>query len=393
MRIPDSGYVSSLLASTERPCVSVYLPTRRPNGSGNGSLTDQQNHAQFRSLADRAEAALVQSHPGPVARIISDKLHRLRDDADFWGAALDGVVVLASPERFDTFTLPRTVPEFVGVGLSFHVKPLLRFVQSAEPFHVLGLSRDRVALFHGNRYELHAMTVAGIPLTLTDALGTELDEPHRGVHTGGPASVARTGGGGHGATITHGTGSRKEEILPDVHRFFRAVDREVVHRVSEPSGLPLIPAGIDDNLSEFRAVSKNRFVTPDAVHGDWTHWSLHEIREKAWKVFEKHYLTRLAAIRENFGTAAAHGKGSADLAEAARAAATGRVGVLLIDADRTVPGTIDAGGTLHPAASSAAPGDMLDDLAEMGVRTKAEVIVTPSAQMPSNSGLAAIYRY
>jgi len=40
MRIPDSSYVSSVLATAEQPCVSIYLPTRRPNGSANGSLTD-----------------------------------------------------------------------------------------------------------------------------------------------------------------------------------------------------------------------------------------------------------------------------------------------------------------------------------------------------------------
>ena len=35
----------------------------------------------------------------------------------------------------------------------------------------------------------------------------------------------------------------------------------------------------------------------------------------------------------------------------------------------------------------------LDDLAEMGMKTKAMVIVTPSAQMPTQTGLAAIFRY
>jgi hypothetical protein len=394
MRTPNSDYVSSLLAAAERPCVSVYLPTRRPNGAGTGSLTDQENRGRFRLLADRAEELLVKGHPGPGARGIVEQLHKFRSDDSFWAAVLDGAIVLASPDRFDTFTLPRTVPEYFAVGESFHVKPLLRYVQSAEPFHVLGISRERVALFHGNRYALRSLTAAGVPLTLTDALGTETDEPVRQFHTGGPASVARSGRGGHGAMIQDGQEARKDEILTDTHRFFRAVDRAVIHSVSEPSGLPLILAGIDDNLSEFRAVSKNRFVAAEAVHGDWLNWGLPEIRERAWKVFEKGYLGRLAKIREDFGTSAAHGRGTAELADAARAAATGRIRVLLIDADRTVPGTIDpVTGALHPNSATAAGGDMLDDLAEMGLRTKAEVIVTPSAQMPTRTGLAAIYRY
>jgi hypothetical protein len=392
MHTPNNGYVSSVLTTAERPCVSVYVPTRRPNGAGIGSLTDHENRGRFRTLADRAEELLVKAHPGPGARGIVEQLHRLRSDDAFWGSVLDGAIVLASPERFDAFTLPRAVPEHVSVGASFHIKPLLRFVQSAEPFHVLGVSRERVALFSGNRYALRPLTVAGVPLTLTEALGAETDEPVRQFHTGGPAQVARSGRGGHGAVIQDGQFARKDEILSDTHRFFRAVDRAVVHSVSEPSGLPLILAGIDDNLAEFRAVSKNRFVAAGAVHGDWANWGLPEIRDRAWKVFETGYLARLAQIREDFGTAVAHGRGTADLAAAARAAAAGRVGVLLIDADRAVPGTLDpATGALNP--NPAAAGDMLDDLAEMGLRTKAEVIVTPSAQMPTATGLAAVYRY
>jgi hypothetical protein len=397
MRTPDSGYVTSILAAAERPCVSIYLPTHRTGGAGSGG-NGQTDLTQFRALAERAEDILTKAHPS-AARGIGDRLRRLQGDREFWDHTRGGVVVLASPDRFDAFTLPRAVPEFVAVGESFHVKPLLRFVQSAEPFHVLGVSRERVALFHGNRYELHPLKAPGVPLTLNDALGSGADEPTPGQIAAGPESTTRPnsrvgGQDSHGHLVGHGQAVRKIDAHPDAERFFREVDRELIHRVSEPAGLPLILAGIDENLSLFRQLSKNRFLAPEAVRGDWTKWTLPEIREAAWKVFEKHYLARLAAIREDFGTAAAHGKGTADLAEAAKAAAVGRVGVLLIDDDRTIPGTIDmAGGTLKPAPASAAAGDMLDDLAEMGMRTKAQVIVTPSSQMPTKTGLAAIYRY
>jgi hypothetical protein len=216
----------------------------------------------------------------------------------------------------------------------------------------------------------------------------------RRFHTAGPGSAVRDASGTHGAAISTGQGGRKDEIEIDTRRFFTIIDRAVTRLVSEPSNLPLIPAGIDDNLSEFRAVTKNRFVAAESVHGDWTNLSLPEIREKAWKVFGKHYLEKLAAIREDFGTAASRRQGTDDLAEAAKAALVGRVGILLIDDDRTVPGSIDPStGALRPTAANGTSGDMLDDLAEMGLRTKAQVIVTPSSQMPTKTGLAAIFRY
>lgn len=394
MRTPDTNYVSTVLAAAEAPCVSIYLPIPRGPGSGSG----QVDLAQFRTLAQQAEEILTRSYPG-AARGIAEQLHQLRDDDEFWRGAMEGVVVLASPSRFDAFTLPRTVPAHVEVGDSFHVKPLLRYAQSAEPFHVLGVSKERVALFRGNRYVLQPLAVPGVQLTFSEALGSASDVPTPGIHKAGPESAtrpnARVGGqDSHGHAPGHGLTVRKIETHPEAERFFREVDRQIIQRVSEPTGLPLILAGIEENLSAFRQVTKNRFVTAESVHGDWTHWTLPEIREAAWGVFVKHYLERLARIREDFGTAAARNRATGDLAEAATAAATGRVGVLLIDADRQVPGSIDlASGKLHPTDGKPCAGDMLDDLAEMGLKTKAMVIVTPSDQMPTQTGLAAIYRY
>src|SRR5437870_11036065 len=108
MRTLDSGYVSSAIAAAESPCVSIYLPTQRANGNGYYS---QQNHALFRALTDRAEDTLTKTSPGPVARGLAERLRQFRDDEVFWGHVSEGVVVLASPSRFDAFTLPRTVPE------------------------------------------------------------------------------------------------------------------------------------------------------------------------------------------------------------------------------------------------------------------------------------------
>ncbi|MBN9121549.1 MAG: hypothetical protein J0I06_20770 [Planctomycetes bacterium] len=396
MRTPDTGYVSTVLAASEAPCVSIYLPIRRGPGGSNGN--GQADLARFRDLSQQAEEVLTKAHPG-AARGIADQLHQLRDDDEFWRGALGGVVVLASPARFDAFTLPRAVPEHVEVGESFHVKPLLRYAQSAEPFHVLGVSKERVALFRGNRYVLTPLHAPGVQLTITEALGPISDTPTPGLHAAGPESTtrpnARAGGAdSHGHLVGQGQAVRKIDTHPDAERFFREVDRQIIQRVSEPSGLPLILLGIDENLAAFRQVTKNRFITPEAVHGDWTKWTLHEIREAAWKAFEKHYLDRLARIREDFGTAAAHKRGTADLAEAAKAAAVGRVGVLLIDADRKEPGTIDlTTGALHPTDGKPCAGDMLDDLAELGLKTKAMVVVTTPDQMPTQTGLAAIYRY
>jgi hypothetical protein len=45
----------------------------------------------------------------------------------------------------------RPVPELVVVADSFHVKPLMRILQSADRYQVLGLNRREIKLYQGNR--------------------------------------------------------------------------------------------------------------------------------------------------------------------------------------------------------------------------------------------------
>ncbi|MBX9625091.1 MAG: hypothetical protein K2X82_14890 [Gemmataceae bacterium] len=388
--MPDPGtdYLRSVLAAAEAPCVSLYLAT-------NKSYPDnQRDAAKYRDMVRAAEDALKTGYPGQDIRDLTAKLHWLADDAPFWAAAAGrGVAVLASPARFDTLYLPRNQSERVEVGATFHVKPLIRHVQSADPFHVLGVSRERCALFEGNRDELHPVEVPGVPFTQAEAQLQATDRTRPNPRTDGPGG----GGTAHPTDPNAGVapGMATANVVADTTEFYRAVDREVLGRVSNRAGLSVILIGIPDNTGAFRHVSKNRFLLPDEVRIDWTHLTLNEIRAKAWPVWEKHYLERLKTVREDYGTAASRGKGTADIAEAGPAAVAGRIGTLLVDADRTLPGALDmATGEARPAAAAdAQPGDLLDDLAELVLKTGGTVTVVPADQMPTPTGLAAIFRY
>jgi hypothetical protein len=129
-------------------------------------------------------------------------------------------------------------------------------------------------------------------------------------------------------------------------------------------------------------------INPDAL-------SLEELRIMAWEKIEPLYQKRLASLIDAFRTAQARQQGSDDLVEVVRATLAGRTGVLLIEADRQIPGRIDAAtGQIEPGDLSH-PGidDVLDDLAETALRMKSEVVVVPGKLMPTTSGVAATYRY
>jgi hypothetical protein len=83
------------------------------------------------------------------------------------------------------------------------------------------------------------------------------------------------------------------------------------------------------------------------------------------------------------------------LAEIARAAAAGRISTLLIEADCVIPGRFDSGTGAIQFAPLGDPdvGDLLDDIGEHALKTGSEVVIVPAERMPTDTGIAAIYRF
>ena len=65
------------------------------------------------------------------------------------------------------------------------------------------------------------------------------------------------------------------------------------------------------------------------------------------------------------------------------------------DAGPQVPGRIDvtSGAIEADELAKAGVDDMLDDLGEIVLRADGQLVVVPAEQMPTSTGVAAIYRY
>src|SRR4029079_7115922 len=104
---------------------------------------------------------------------------------------------------------------------------------------------------------------------------------------------------------------------------------------------------------------------------------------------------RLARLTEDFGAAFSRQKGSNLVTDIARACRDGRVGTLLVDADKVLPGTVDvATGEVRFEPPDCTGGDdLIDDMAELALKSGGDVVVVPHDRMPTETGLAAIYRF
>ena len=376
-----NDYAAGLLGSHEAPCLSLYQPTHRHHPE------NLQDPIRFRNLIKSMEQSLRQKYTTREIQPLMEPFQALADDRNFWNHMLDGLAMLGAPGFFRVYRLQRPVPEVVIVADSFHIKPLMRILQSADRYQVLGLNRREIKLFEGNRDVLDEIEPApGVPRTVTDALGEELTEP--------PTLTSYSAGTG-GPAIRHGYGSKQDQIDVDAERFFRAVDGAVLEHHSQPSGLPLILAALPEYHNLFRQVSQNRFLMADGIDIHPDALPAGALRERAWRLMEPQYLARLADFVEEFGRAKSKGLGSEELALVAEAAVIGRVATLLIEADRHVAGRIDEasgrieyGDLAHPEID-----DLLDDLGELVVKKGGQIVIVPTERMPTLTGIAAIYRF
>ncbi len=331
-------------------------------------------------MVKKLEQSLQQKYPADEVAQLLKPFQALAGNTEFWNHTRDGLVVFAAAGIFQVYGTQRPLPELAAVAESFHTKPLRRLLQTADRYQVLGLTRDAIRLFEGNRDALDEIDPApGVPRTLTEALGEELTEPN--------STVASYGGGAGtgGGAMHHGHGGKSPEVEIDDERFFRAVARAVTEHHSQPSKLPLILAALAEHQALFRRVSQNPALVEAGITTNPDALSAEELREQAWEIFEPQYRARLEAIKEEAALASSREQGSDDLTEVAAAAAAGRVQTLLLEAGRQLPGRLD------PATGEVARGelddpqtdDLLDDLvATMG----GEVVVVPAGTMTTETG-------
>ena len=341
----------------------------------------------YKSILEKIKNTLKEKHPEEALESLLAPFYQLCDDQDFWDHTLDGLAILANEDRCVVYKLSRPVEDMYSVSKNFHLSPLLRAFQSADKYQILGLSGKSFSLYEGNRYGVSEIEIdTGIPRTINEVLGEQ--------HTEKYLTYGSYGGRGD-VPMFHGHGGKKEDALSDLEKYFRHVDKVVLENYSKISKLPLILFSLPENQGVFRKISKNPNLLKEGINTSYEACSMETLRDQAWKVFEPLYLEKTKELVEGFVNAKAEGLGSEDLDSVAKAVFEKRVKTFLLEADRLLPGEYDEsnGNICLDPAMRTGQGDILDDLVKVLLKDKGEVIVLPKEKMPSDTGVAAIYRF
>jgi len=363
-----------------KPCISIYLPTTRvrPN---------TKDYLVFKNLVQSVENSLKLEYSQKEVDKFIKPLIDIGNDRLFWNKTKDGLVMLLNPNNFVIYNLNRPVEELAIVSDSFHIKPLIRVYQSADSYYVLGVNRKTFKLFYGNRYGLEEITFdEDTPITIEDVLGDELTEPHLsyGAYAGASANA-----------MYHGHGGRKVEVDKDTQRYFQYVDKFIIDNFPNPSKSPLVLIALDEHQGLFRKLSKNNYLIDKGVNVDFETLDNKEIRKRSWDIIEKLYLQRTKDLVDRYNVNLNNKLATDNVNMAAKRAVEGAVETLLVESDKLIPGRVDliSGELIIDNLDNPNTDDILDDLVEIVLHLKGEVVMLPKERMPTDTGIAAIFRY
>jgi hypothetical protein len=399
--------IRPLLSPPKPPCLSLYQPTHR-------NVPDNTvDRPAFRHLVESLEMALSITHSRDAIERQLHPFHQLADDVHFWQHTHDGLAILSSEGQAHVFHLSGQVKPLALVGKRFHTLPLVRIAAGTDRFHVLALTSREAHVYEGlNPGSGVPARLLPVPLGTgeepgsdgsiirSEAVDAEIFQPHRVQRGMGPSGL------GYGSIVHGGTGSRQEDIDADTEIFCRYVDEVVHERVSKHADLPMVLVALPRLAAVFRGLSKNRMLLDEFVPHDPKLLSADELANRVAPIFDAARRRRIAHFVQTFAQARDRDLAASDLADIGRAAVAGRVATLLIEADRFEPGRFDRttgaiAGDGEPRRDLSLTGDapavqgedLFGAVAETVLLHGGGILSLDRNAMPTETGVAAIYRY
>lgn len=363
-----------LLQDHDGPCISIHIATDpRP-------AERDQNRIRFKNAIAEVEKSLGDHvEPGQRNELLQPLLDLLEQSSFFSGKA-EGLVVYRSPELFIARRVAQLMPQFTVVANSFHVKPMIRAVQSRHPYMVLCVSQERVALYRGDELHLREVPLhAEVPTDMADALGAP-------AHVGNVKTDIRD---------PEDSDQRDSQLK----RYFRRLDQALLdhHLDTSSEGLPLLLAALPEYHHFYHEASHYPHLLEDAAirrdpFKDLDHAGLVELAAEAFKSVLHQ---QLADFRERFGGAKALDQASDELEDVAKQAVFGKIETLVLDLDYRIGGKLDpgTGEVTRGEIDDPATDDLTDDIAETVLKNSGQVLIASHDDLPTGTGIAAVHRF
>lgn len=372
----------TMFIEAEPPLASIYLRTHRH------SPENQQDPIRFRQLLTQIRQSLEKGYDKRRAASLLLQLEALADDPgrSLWRRSLkDGLAVLADKKNIRIYLTDYPVDSFAVVADSFHIKPLIRNFQYGAHYYLLALSMDRLKLYCGDFQDLEELSFPDGVKTRFDELYDDLDKP----------SSVSTGSFGGAETLYYGYGSKNDTTDKNIEKYFRHVDDIVRRHFVDEHPLPLILTSLKQHQPIFRSISSIPTLLEKGIEKPAESMNDEELLQAATTIICSLQETTIQELLEKYDLAQSKEQGSSDLSTIARALAEEKVATLFVQEEKFIPGRFNAqtGAISYKNIDDPRINDLTDDFAQATYLQGGEVYVLNQEMMPSDTGIAAIFRY
>lgn len=382
----------SLIEEQQGIATSIFMPAYIAEPEA------RQNPIRLKNLVGKAEEKLnqadmdtdsIKSYLEPISNLVNDEI--------FWQDKSEGLVIFLDENRLISYDLPVRFEEFVEVGESFHITPLIPIYKGNGEFYLLSLDKERPKIYKGSRYSLYEIEELDLP----DDLQTLFDEYyefhqhmqfHSKTRTPSPDASQKTSAR-EGVFFGQGGDDIDEEA--EIRRYYHRFD-EALMEYFAGEDVPLILAGLEFLHPIYKEANTYSHLVNEGIYKDVEHMPVEDLHEMAWDIVKNQYQTDVQQALNVFHSLSENdGDTTEDLGAIVSAAYFKRINTLFLAKGAHMWGVFnpDENEVRIDEQQSADNKDLLNFAAIHSMINGGNVILLESDQMPGGGEAAAILRY
>lgn len=369
--------ILSLASKEQNVCISIFLPTHKMGEEV------QQDPIRLKNLLSKATDQLKEYEvkQRKIEKLLEEP-RKLLDKPSFWRHNDKGLALFISEDEFEYYRIPHSFKERVMVEDHFLITPLIPMISKEGSFCVLALSQKNVRLLKCTRADVEEIELQDAPTNMDEFKKFDVFEKN-----------LKAAGSTGSENMFHGWGDGSVET-DYVKNYLKTIENDVTGILRKRND-PLILAGIDEAVAEYRKVNHYSRLMDQTIAGNPDPKSDEEIKDEGWNIIESYFLKDMYDDIERFGHLSGSDKQSDNLTQIVEAAYYGKVDSLFVPIGEHSWGWFDIERDVvhHSKGPKNGEHDLINMAAIKTLTQSGNVYALDKDEMPSDSSIAAIFRY
>lgn len=392
MDIISKDTLIDLIEGKQGIATSIYMPAFIATPKA------RQNPIRLKTLVSEAEEKLKKADMDlDSIKSYLEPLSNLVDDEMFWQDKSEGLVIFLDESKLISYDVPVQFDEFVEVGDSFHITPLIPVYEGDGQFYLISLNKDRPEIYKGSKYSLYKIEELDLPEDL-QTLFDEFYEFHQHMQfhskTRTPgADASQTTGNREGVFFGHGGDDIDEEA--ELRNYYHRFDAALMDYL-DGEDAPLVLAGVGFLHPIYKEANTYPHLVDEGITKDVERMPVDELQEKAWEIVKDQYQTDVQqALGVFHSLSEKDGDTTEDIGTIVSAAYFKRINTLFIAKDAHMWGDFDPDENIVRIDEEQTSNnqDLLNFAAIHSLFNGGNVLLLEPDEVPGGGEAAAILRY